>query len=77
MCVKQRVTMHRIHLLMCVLLLFKALNLICVAEDKLYVKRTRTVHGWVVPFYIFGFLKGILLFTVIVLIGTSWSLFKT
>lgn len=75
-CVKQRVTVHRIHVLMCALLLFKALNLICVAEDKLYVKRTGTAHGWDIAFYIFGFLKGILLFTVIVLIGTGWSFLK-
>jgi hypothetical protein len=67
---------HRIHVLMCALLLFKALNLICVAEDKLYVKRTGTAHGWDIASYIFGFLKGILLFTVIVLIGTGWSFLK-
>lgn len=75
-CVKQRATVHRIHVLMCALLLFKALNLICVAEDKLYVKRTGTAHGWDIAFYIFGFLKGVLLFTVIVLIGTGWSFLK-
>lgn len=75
-CVKQRATVHRIHVLMCALLLFKALNLICVAEDKLYIKKTGTAHGWDIAFYIFGFFKGILLFTVIVLIGTGWSFLK-
>lgn len=75
-CVKQRATVHRIHVLMCALLLFKALNLICVAEDKLHVKRTGTAHGWDIAFYVFGFFKGILLFTVIVLIGTGWSFLK-
>ena len=42
----------------------------------MYVKRTGTAHGWDIAFYIFGFLKGILLFTVIVLIGTGWSFLK-
>eukprot|EP00252_Welwitschia_mirabilis_P014952 TRINITY_DN33035_c0_g1_i1.p1 TRINITY_DN33035_c0_g1~~TRINITY_DN33035_c0_g1_i1.p1 ORF type:complete len:447 (-),score=48.45 TRINITY_DN33035_c0_g1_i1:115-1455(-) len=75
-CIKQRATVHRIHILMCVLLLFKALNLISEAEDKSYVKRTGSAHGWDIAFYVFGFLKGVLLFTVIVLIGTGWSFLK-
>lgn len=75
-CVKQRVTVHRIHVLMCALLLLKALNLVCEAEDKSYVKRYGTAHGWDIAFYIFGFFKGIMLFTLIVLIGTGWSFLK-
>uniref|UniRef100_A0A0C9QTU1 TSA: Wollemia nobilis Ref_Wollemi_Transcript_10101_1950 transcribed RNA sequence n=1 Tax=Wollemia nobilis TaxID=56998 RepID=A0A0C9QTU1_9CONI len=75
-CVKQKATLHRIHMLMCALLLLKALNLVCEAEDKSYVKRTGTAHGWDIAFYIFGFLKGIMLFTLIVLIGTGWSFLK-
>ncbi|KAG2272599.1 hypothetical protein Bca52824_067154 [Brassica carinata] len=51
---------HRIHVLMAALLLMKALNLICAAEDKHYVK----------------FIRVVLLFTVIVLIGTGWSFLK-
>ncbi|KAA8533546.1 hypothetical protein F0562_031020 [Nyssa sinensis] len=46
------------------------------AEDKSYIKRTGTAHGWDVLFYIFSFLKGITLFTLIVLIGTGWSFLK-
>lgn len=61
---------------MCALLLVKALKLICAFEDKLYVRKTGTPHGWDVAFYIFGFFKGIMLFTVIVLIGTGWSFLK-
>ncbi|KAJ6924154.1 protein CANDIDATE G-PROTEINUPLED RECEPTOR 7-like [Populus alba x Populus x berolinensis] len=66
-------SVHRIHLLMGGLLLMKALNLICAAEDKHYVKVTGTPHGWDVLFYIFQFIRVVLLFTVIVLIGTGWS----
>ncbi|KAD6795782.1 hypothetical protein E3N88_06678 [Mikania micrantha] len=61
---------------MLAVLLLKSLNLVCEAEDKSYIKRTGTPHGWDVLFYIFSFLKGITLFTLIVLIGTGWSFLK-
>jgi hypothetical protein len=35
------------------------------------------VHGWDVAFYVFGFFKGVLLFTIIVLISTIWSSLKS
>ncbi|XP_015072636.1 protein GPR107-like [Solanum pennellii] len=75
-CVKQRKNIHKIHLIMATLLVFKALKLICAAEDKTYIRNTGKDHGWDVAFYIFGFLKGVTLFTVIVLIGTGWSFLK-
>ncbi|KAK8337404.1 hypothetical protein V6Z12_A09G183000 [Gossypium hirsutum] len=75
-CYTNKRSMHRIHLLMSGLLLFKALNLICAAEDKHYVKVTGTPHGWDVLFYIFQFIRVVLLFTVIILIGTGWSFLK-
>ena len=61
---------------MAVLLLMKVLNLICAAEDKHYVKVTGLPHGWDVLFYIFQFIRVVVLFTVIVLIGTGWSFLK-
>lgn len=76
MCWSQRLSVHRIHFLMGLLVVLKALNMICEAEDKQYVKRTGTAHGWDVAFYIFNFLRGLLLFSVIVLIGTGWSFLK-
>ncbi|KAL0409202.1 UNVERIFIED_CONTAM: protein CANDIDATE G-PROTEIN COUPLED RECEPTOR 7 [Sesamum radiatum] len=60
---KKRLTVHGIHYFMLAVVLLKALNLLCEAEDKSYIKRT-------------GFLKGITLFTLIVLIGTGWSFLK-
>ncbi|GJN27084.1 hypothetical protein PR202_gb15072 [Eleusine coracana subsp. coracana] len=75
-CVRHRATAERVHAVMTALLLFKALKLACAAEDAWYVERTGTPHGWDVAFYVFGFLKGVLLFTVIVLIGTGWSFLK-
>ncbi|KAG2690420.1 hypothetical protein I3760_09G185700 [Carya illinoinensis] len=76
LCYTNKRSVHRIHLLMAGLLLMKALNLICAAEDKHYVKVTGTPHGWDVLFYIFQFIRVVLLFTVIILIGTGWSFLK-
>ncbi|KAG1365724.1 protein GPR107 [Cocos nucifera] len=74
--IKNRLSSHQIHLLMAGLLLTKVLNLLFAAEDQHYVRVTGTPHGWDVLFYLFQFLKGVLLFTVIVLIGTGWSFLK-
>lgn len=73
---KKRLTVFRIHYFMLAVVIMKALNLLCEAEDKSYIKRTGSAHGWDVLFYIFSFLKGITLFTLIVLIGTGWSFLK-
>ncbi|KAL8039556.1 hypothetical protein ABFX02_10G043600 [Erythranthe guttata] len=75
-CFQNKKSVHRIHLLMGLLVVMKALNLLCAAEDKHYVKVTGTPHGWDVLFYIFQFIRVVLLFTVIVLIGTGWSFLK-
>lgn len=75
-CIKQREIVHKIHLIMAMLLVFKAVKMICASEDKMYIRNTGKAHGWDVAFYIFGFLKGATLFTVIVLIGTGWSFLK-
>ncbi|KAG5253145.1 hypothetical protein OIU76_021040 [Salix suchowensis] len=72
-CYNNKRSVHRIHLLMSWLLLMKALNLICAAEYKHYVKVTGTPHGWDVLFYIFQFIREVSLFTVIVLIATGRS----
>ncbi|CAN8233334.1 unnamed protein product [Cochlearia groenlandica] len=73
---RKRLTVFAIHFFMLGVVVLKALNLLCEAEDKSYIKRTGTAHGWDVLFYIFNFLKGITLFTLIVLIGTGWSFLK-
>ncbi|XP_050227430.1 protein CANDIDATE G-PROTEIN COUPLED RECEPTOR 7 [Mercurialis annua] len=73
---KKRLTVFRIHIFMLAVVIMKTLNLLCEAEDKSYIKRTGSAHGWDVLFYMFSFLKGIALFTLIVLIGTGWSFLK-
>ncbi|CAI9098137.1 OLC1v1034727C1 [Oldenlandia corymbosa var. corymbosa] len=75
-CIQNRMSVHRIHALMGLLVVMKALNLLFAAEDKHFVKSTGTPHGWDVLFYIFQFIRVVLLFTVIVLIGTGWSFLK-
>ncbi|CAM6089686.1 unnamed protein product [Calypogeia fissa] len=75
-CTKQRDTVHRIHILMGILILLKALNLLAEAEEKYKIKMTGKPHGWDIAFYILGFLRAVMLFTVIVLIGTGWSFLK-
>lgn len=73
---KKRLTVFTIHFFMLAVVILKALNLLCEAEDKSYIKRTGSAHGWDVLFYIFSFFKGITLFSLIVLIGTGWSFLK-
>ena len=69
--VKNRVTAYPIHVFMVSLVCLKALNLLWEVEDKSFIKRTGTTHGWDVLFYIFSFLKGIMIFTLIVLIALA------
>jgi len=65
-----------IHHLMTVTVVFKILSLFCEAF-RFYVMKYEGVHdGWSAAFYIFEFVKGMLMFTAIVLIGTGWSYLK-
>nr|XP_043615656.1 protein CANDIDATE G-PROTEIN COUPLED RECEPTOR 7-like [Erigeron canadensis] len=75
-CFKQRLIIKKIHLIMCALLIFKSMKMLCASEDYLFIRTTGTPHGWDVAFYFFGFFKGVTLFIVIVLIGTGWSFLK-
>ncbi|KAJ4767018.1 Lung seven transmembrane receptor family protein [Rhynchospora pubera] len=74
--IQNRLTAHRIHHLMSGLLLVRSLYLLSAAEDQHYIRVTGLSHGWDVAFYLFQLLKGVLLFAVIVLIGTGWSFLK-
>lgn len=49
-CINQRPRVEKIHLIMGALLLFKCLKMICASEDKMYVRKTGTPHGWIWPF---------------------------
>ncbi|KAK9830954.1 hypothetical protein WJX81_002346 [Elliptochloris bilobata] len=67
---------HRLHVLMGVLAAFKALTLLSQAGELHLVKTTGHTGNWNIAFYIFTFCRGILFFTVVVLIGTGWSYMK-
>eukprot|EP00850_Spirogloea_muscicola_P010609 SM000063S19999 [mRNA] locus=s63:279058:285573:+ [translate_table: standard] len=75
-CHGARESVHRIHILMAVLILVKALTVLSLAGEYSRVKATGVPHGWNIAYYIFSFFRGVMLFTVIVLIGTGWSFLK-
>lgn len=66
-------TLHR---MMSVLLVLKALSLTFESVTYHFVAARGAPIGWNVVYYIFAFLKGVMLFVVILLVGTGWSLLK-
>lgn len=66
----------QIHHLMTVVVLFKLASVLFESLEYHYIKTTGTSHGWNVVYYFFSFVKGMLFFAVIVLIGTGWSYLK-
>lgn len=73
---KGRQNIHTIHHLMTVAIIIKIATLFFETIDTYEVKVTGTAHGWDVLFYIFNFLRGFFVFTLIVLMGTGWSYMK-
>ena len=69
-------TIHHVHHMMSILLVLKSLSLLFQAIDLHYLKTTGYVIGWNVVYYIFVTLKGISFFTVLLMIGSGWSLLK-
>lgn len=67
---------HRIHVFMIVLVSFKALTLLSQFGMFHLIRTTGHPDGWNIAFYIFTFLRGVLFFTVVILIGTGWSYMK-
>jgi G protein-coupled receptor 107 len=70
---QHRANAHRIHYLMTALGAFKVLTLLTECLMFHYVRVTGEPDGWNIAYYIFTLLRGVFLFTVIVLIGTGWS----
>jgi hypothetical protein len=48
----------------------------CSQLDYHFIKTTGSGEGWAIAYYIFAGLKGIMLFTLIALIGTGWTFIK-
>jgi len=79
LCRRRKDHVHHIHHMMMALLFFKTLSLLFEAvRFHAYQTHGLTGHadGWAVVYYIFAFIKGIMRFVVILLIGTGWSLLK-
>jgi len=72
----QREHAQRIHYLMGVLCFFKSLTVLSQAIMTHHISLTGHADGWNVAYYVFTFFRGVLFFTVIVLIGTGWSYMK-
>ncbi|CAH0475453.1 unnamed protein product [Peronospora belbahrii] len=68
---------QRVHWLMAILVSVKTIALFAEAMRAYYMKRNGdTLTAWTAVTYTFMSLKGILLFSVLMLIGTGWSLLK-
>jgi G protein-coupled receptor 107 len=71
-----RAEIKSIHYLMTAVLFLKMGTLFFQVFEFHSLKITGQPHGWNVLYYIFSFVKGMMLFAVIVLIGTGWSYLK-
>jgi len=67
---------HDVHKLMLVLVVFKAFALLLDSIRYHFLAATGSADGWSAVYYVLTFCKSLLLFTVIILIGTGWSLVK-
>ena len=73
---KRRMHVQRVHVLMLVLVIFKSLTLLSQYGMNHYIQKTGDPEGWNIAFYVFSFLRGLMFFTVIILLGTGYSYFK-
>jgi hypothetical protein len=69
-------TAQRIHWLMLALAAAKSATLFTEALMTSHVEATGSADGWDVAFFVSTFLRGLLFFVVLVLIGTGWSYMK-
>ena len=69
-------TVHRIHYMMALLLTLKCLTLLVEGIRFHYISIVGVAEAWSIVYYVFAFVKGVMLFTVILLIGSGWSLMK-
>jgi len=74
--IRYKAEIKNIHYLMTLVLVLKLLTVFFESFEYHYIKTTGSSHGWNIVYYIFSFLKGMMMFMVIVLIGTGWSYLK-
>ena len=73
---QSELVVHHIHHMMTVLLIFKSLTLFTDFGRYHYISTHGTGEVWAVFYYIFTFCRGIMLFVIILLIGSGWSFLK-
>ena len=75
-CHKSSEFVHHVHMLMLILVGLKMMASLFRGVSYYSLQQHGYSVGWNVIFYIFTFLRGTMLFSVIMLIGTGWSLLK-
>ncbi|KAL7603197.1 hypothetical protein Lser_V15G14800 [Lactuca serriola] len=73
---KNQQCFKRIHLLMGVLLVITLVYFLCAMADQHDLQVTGSRHGWHTWFNIFQFMRNLLFFTLIVMIGAGWCIWK-
>jgi hypothetical protein len=73
---RQWKNVRSIHHVMTVVVVFEILSVFCEAFQYHTMKVDGVHDGWSAAFYVFYSIKGMLMFTAIVLIGTGWSYLK-
>ncbi|GAB4816676.1 hypothetical protein N2152v2_003722 [Parachlorella kessleri] len=76
MCYHAKQNAHKIHWIMLALVILKSLTVLMQGGMYHAIGLTGHPEGWNVAYYIFTFFRGILFFTVVVLISTGWSYMK-
>ena len=72
-CYTERRHVHGIHYLMFGLVVLRSVVYFTLAGMYHDDRVTGSPEGWNVAYYVFTFLRGVMFFVVIVLIGTGWS----
>ena len=67
---------HHIHYLMLLLIILKTLAIFAESAKYHYIRWTGSGEAWSIIYYFFEFIKGMMLFLVILLIGSGWSFVK-
>jgi len=65
-----------IHYLMTLLILIKTLSVLFKSIEMHYLKLRGHPGGWDIIYYFFAFMRGVMMFVVIALIGTGWTFVK-
>ena len=69
-------SVYQIHYLMAILCILKTISLFSESARMHYIRINGSAVMWTTIYYTFEFIKAAMLFTVILLLGSGWSMFK-